>query len=75
MLTVTDIQSMLGVSRNTAYKLVRNIPHFNIGTGKAQRIAIKESDYDRWLESRRIMQTEVRKEVIKSASQYQLRFR
>lgn len=75
MMTVMQIGKALGVSRNTAYKLVQSIPHYNIGTAKAPRIAVKETDYDRWLESRRIMQTEVRKEVKNNAHQYQLRFR
>jgi excisionase family DNA binding protein len=56
LLTVKQVAEQLGVHYKTACELVAGgeIPAHNIGsTGNGKRYRIRQSDLDRWLQSRR----------------------
>ena len=46
LLNIEDICNLLGIGKNTAYQLVKSIPHIKIG----RRILVREDDLEKYIE-------------------------
>lgn len=54
MLTVKQIAQKLNISADTIYNMVANreMPYYQITSGKKPRIRFKENEIEKWLEER-----------------------
>lgn len=48
-LTAYDISEILGIHRNTAYDMIRTMPHIQLGNKKAIRVS--RASFEQWLKN------------------------